>query len=344
MKELIEKYGQNGSFFIAEIGNNHSGCLKTAKELVDAAKQAGASAAKFQKRNNKKLMQSVMSNKEYNSNNSFGKTYLEHREIVELSIEDFKELKKYCEKKEILFFATPFDESSLAELIDIDSELYKIASADIVHTDLIEAVASTGKPVILSTGGASIKEIDNAVEIIERHGNPYSILQCTAAYPCDASEMNLNVISSFKERYPNATIGLSDHQSGISMALIAYMLGARVFEKHFTLHRSWKGTDQSFSLEPGGLRRMIRDITSIDGALGSREKAPLPVEKDAMFKMRKSIVLSKDLKAGDIISRDSVEFKCPGNGISVDKLSSLLGKKINKDLPSEYVLTQADFK
>ena len=343
MKEIIEKYGNNGNFFIAEIGNNHSGCLKTAKEMVDAAKNAGASAAKFQKRNNEKLMQSVMSDKEYNSNNSFGKTYLEHREAVELSIEEFAELKKYCEKKDILFFATPFDESSLAELIEIESDLYKVASADIVHSELIEAIANTGKPIILSTGGATIEEVDEAVEIIEKHGNPYSILQCTASYPCDVSEMNLNVISTFKERYPNAVIGLSDHQSGISMALIAYTLGARVFEKHFTLHRSWKGTDQSFSLEPGGLRRMIRDITSIDSALGSKEKTPLPVEEDAMYKMRKSIVLSRDAKAGDVITRELLEFKCPGNGISVNKLSSLLGNKINKDLPSQHVLSEEDF-
>ena len=302
MKEIIEKYGNNGNFFIAEIGNNHSGCLKTAKEMVDAAK-CRCKCCKFQKRNNEKLMQSVMSDKEYNSNNSFGKTYLEHREAVELSIEEFAELKNIV-KKDILFFATPFDESSLAELIEIESDLYKVASADIVHSELIEAIANTGKPIILSTGGATIEEVDEAVEIIEKHGNPYSILQCTASYPCDVSEMNLNVISTFKERYPNAVIGLSDHQSGISMALIAYTLGARVFEKHFTLHRSWKGTDQSFSLEPGGLRRMIRDITSIDSALGSKEKTPLPVEEDAMYKMRKSIVLSRDAKAGDVITRE----------------------------------------
>ena len=148
MKDLIEKYGTNGNFFIAEIGNNHSGCLKTAKEMVLAAKTAGASAVKFQKRNNKKLMQSVIADKEYNSNNSYGKTYLDHREVVELSIEEFKEIKEYCNKEQILFFATPFDESSLADLIEIDCDLYKIASADIVHSELIAATAKTGKPII----------------------------------------------------------------------------------------------------------------------------------------------------------------------------------------------------
>lgn len=343
MRDLISKYGTNGSFFIAEIGNNHSGCLKTAKEMVFAAKMAGASAVKFQKRNNKKLMQSVIADKEYNSNNSFGKTYLEHREVVELSVEEFKELKEYCEEEEILFFATPFDESSLADLVEIGSDLYKIASADIVHSELIEATAMTGKPIILSTGGATLDEVDEAVGIIRKYGNPYSVLQCTAAYPCDSSDMNLNVIATFKERYPDAVVGLSDHQSGISMALVAYTLGARIFEKHFTLHRSWKGTDQSFSLEPEGLRKMIRDITSIDNALGSEEKMPLSIEADAMFKMRKSIVLAHNLKQGHTLSRQDVEFKCPGNGITVNKLSTVLGRTIRKDLPKEHVLSVNDF-
>ena len=124
---------------------------------------------------------------------------------------------------------------------------------------------------------------------------------------------------------------MSDHQSGISMALIAYTLGARVFEKHFTLHRSWKGTDQTFSLEPGGLRRMIRDIISIDDALGSFEKQPLEVEKDAIYKMRKSIIFSNEILKNNEIKREDLEFKCPGNGLSVNKLDLVLGKTTLKD-------------
>ena len=192
MNEFINKYGKNDCFFIAEIGNNHSGSLKTAKELVLAAKQSGASAAKFQKRNNSKLMQTEMCDMVYDNRNSFGKTYLEHRDKVELSIDDFKELKLFCEKNDILFFATPFEESSLEDLEYIGSDLYKVASADIVHLELLESIAKKGKPIILSTGGASISEIDQAVEIIRDYNISYSLLQCTANYPCEPNEMNLN--------------------------------------------------------------------------------------------------------------------------------------------------------
>ena len=153
------------------------------------------------------------------------------------------------------------------QLESIGCDLYKIASADIVNLELIRSTARTGKPVILSTGGSTIDEINSAVSILENHNCAYSLLQCTASYPAETSDMELGVIKTFIEKYPNAVIGLSDHQSGISMALIAFMLGARIFEKHFTLHRSWKGTDQSFSLEPSGLSRMIRDITAIPAAL-----------------------------------------------------------------------------
>jgi sialic acid synthase len=343
MEKIIDRFGTGGCFFIAEIGNNHQGKLDYAKEMVLSAKRAGASAVKFQKRNNRNLMQSNMAGTLYENRNSFGKNYLDHREAVELSIQDFKELKVLCETNEILFFATPFDEESLEELASLDCELFKVASADIVHNELLKKIAVKGKPVILSTGGATIEEVDNAVELIQSYNVPLSLLQCTAAYPCDISDMNLNVIKSFQARYKNVTLGISDHQSGISMALIAYMQGARVFEKHFTLHRSWKGTDQAFSLEPEGFRKMVRDITSIEAALGSGEKMPLPVEKDAIFKMRKSLVLKVSKSEGEAVLRNDLEFKCPGNGIAVNKMGSIIGRKLNRSLLAGTVLSKDDF-
>lgn len=320
------------NFFIAEIGNNHQGDIEIAKKMILAAKNSGASAVKFQKRNNKALMQKILCDKDYDNRNSFGKTYLEHREKVELNIQEFKELKSFSEDNGIFFFATPFDLPSLEELESIDCDLYKIASADIVHSELLKAVCETGKPVIISTGGSTINEIDSAVELVRSYGNELSILQCTASYPCEPKDMNLGVISTFIKRYPDATIGLSDHQSGISMALVAYTLGARVFEKHFTLHRSWKGTDQSFSLEPNGLRRMIRDINEIKEAIGDGKKVPLEIEKDAMFKMRKSIVSKVDIPKGTLITREMLDTKVPWNGITVDKMHLILGKKTVKNI------------
>ena len=343
MQEIINNFGNGGCFFIAEIGNNHQGDLNIAKQMVLSAKSSGASAVKFQKRNNRNLMQPNMSEKTYQNSNSFGESYLDHREAVELSIQDFAELKDFCEVNEILFFATPFDEKSLDQLASIGCELFKVASADIVHTELLKRIAEKGKPIILSTGGATIEEVDEAVELIQSYNIPLSLLQCTAVYPCDTSNMNLNVIKTFESRYENVVLGISDHQSGISMALIAYMLGARVFEKHFTMHRSWKGTDQAFSLEPEGFRKMVRDITSIDGALGKTEKIPLAIESEAIFKMRKSIILRVPKSQGEYVARDDLEFKCPGNGMTVNKMEDILGRKVSRNLLAGTVLSNGDF-
>lgn len=343
IETIIKKYGNNGIFTIAEIGNNHMGDIKIAKQMIDAASQSGASAVKFQKRSNQNLFQDNYAKIPYIGKNSFGDTYLEHRNKLELSIKDMAYLKKISDTKNILFFATPFDEDSLEELENIGCELYKVASADIVNSTLLEAIALTGKPVILSTGGATLEEITNAVNIFKSSNSSIAILQCTAAYPVDPKDMELKVIETFKNSFPGITLGLSDHQSGISMSIIAYMLGARIFEKHFTLHRSWKGADQSFSLEPEGFRKLVRDLSHIDAALGSGNKRPLKIETDAIFKMRKSIILKSNLKSGQKLKRKHVEFKCPGNGLTVNKLNEIIGRNLKKDLPVGHVLKLEDF-
>ena len=342
MDNIIKKYGTNGIFTIAEIGNNHMGDVSIAREMIDAAARAGASAVKFQKRANSNLFQKNFADTAYIGKNSFGSTYLEHREKVELSIDEMKTLNDYANEQNVLFFATPFDEESLVELESINSQLYKVASADIVNHSLLEAIANTGKPIILSTGGATMEEVKEAVGILDGLGCSYCILQCTAAYPVEPKDMELKVIETFKQNFPNIHIGLSDHQSGISMALIAYMLGARIFEKHFTLHRSWKGTDQSFSLEPEGFRKMVRDLQSIDAALGDGIKKPLAVEQDPIFKMRKSIVLAEDVPAGVVIERRHLEFRCPWNGLAISQLKNVIGKRLINDVPAGHVLRIED--
>ena len=332
----------DSNFYIAEIGNNHQGDIEIAKEMILAAKNAGASAVKFQKRNNKALMQKVLCDKEYDNKNSYGKTYLEHRDKVELTIDEFKDLKQFSIDNEILFFATPFDLPSLKELESIGCDLYKLASADLVHHELLRAVCETGKPVIMSTGGCTMEEIDESINIARSYGNELALLQCTASYPCEPKDMHLGVIQTYINRYPDVTVGLSDHQSGISMALIAYTLGARIFEKHFTLHRSWKGTDQSFSLEPNGLRRMIRDIEEIDEAIGDGRKYPLEIENDGMYKMRKSIISKSAIPVGTIITRDMLDTKVPCNGLTVDKMPLVLGKKTLINIEEDSPINLAD--
>lgn len=344
IETIIEKYGNNGVFTIAEIGNNHMGDIEIAKQMIIAASQSGASAVKFQKRANKNLFQDSYAKTPYIGKNSFGSTYIEHRNKLELSIKDMADLKKFSETMNILFFVTPFDEDSLEELESIGCELYKVASADIINHTLLEEIVLTGKPTILSTGGATLEEVTKAVDIFKLSNSSFALLQCTAAYPVIAEDMELKVIDTFKNKFPGITLGLSDHQSGISMSIVAYMLGARIFEKHFTLHRSWKGADQSFSLEPEGFRKLVRDLSHIEAALGSGDKRPLKIETDAIFKMRKSIIVKSSLKSGQKLKREHVEFKCPWNGLAVNELDNILGSELKKDLPIGHILKLDDFK
>ena len=319
---------ENLPFVIAEIGHNHQGSLDTAKKMIKAAKECGANAVKLQKRSNKDLFTKEMFNSIYNSENSYGKTYGEHREFLEFNESQYLELKKYSDELGIVFFATPFDLPSVEFLEKIDTPCYKIASADVFNLPLQEKLAETGKPIILSTGACELDDIKKAHDIITKKNPNLYILHCTASYPAQLADMNLNCIKTLIKTFPNNIIGLSDHENGIDAASIAYMLGARIFEKHFTLNRSWKGTDQSFSLEPQGLKKLIRNLKRIPIMLGSFEKKVLDNEKEPIKKMAKSIVAAKNLDKGIILKLDDISFKSPGVGLNPFFRDQVLGKKL----------------
>ena len=249
-------------YTIAEIGNNHQGDVKHALKLIKAAKECGADAVKTQKRDNKTLYTKSFFNEKYDNPNSFGLTYGEHREKLELKKNDYKELKEYASELKIDFFATPFDLPSLEFLEEFNFPAYKIASADITNTILQTEIAKTKKEVFLSTGGGTLEDVKRAKNNIFEHNKRLSILQCTASYPANIEDMNLKVIETYSKHFPGIRLGLSDHENGIDAGPIAYMLGARVFEKHFTLNRANKGTDNAFSLEPQGLAKFIRNLKS----------------------------------------------------------------------------------
>ena len=282
------------TFIIAEIGHNHQGSVKKAMDIMLAAKNSGANAVKFQKRDNKFLYTENFYNSLYDHPNSYAKTYGKHREFLEFGIKEYKKLISYAKKIGILIFATPFDFKSVDFLSKLNLPLYKIASADLTNIPLQKYIAKKNKPVILSTGGGTFKDIERAYKNIVKINKKIIILHCTASYPAEISDMNLNIITELKKKYKNIPIGLSDHENGIDAASVAYMLGARVFEKHFTVNRSWKGTDQSFSLEPIGLSKLVRNLKRIPKLLGSKTKKFLKSEKKPIYKMRKSIVASKD--------------------------------------------------
>jgi len=322
-------------FIIAEVGHNHQGRLEQALELIRAASIAGASAVKFQKRDNKSMFTPAMYNEPYNSENSFGNSYGLHRDALEFGLDEYKACIAEAQKMNITFFATAFDFQSADFLESLNMPLYKIASGDLTNLPLLEYVAEFKKPMIISTGGSNFEMIDVAVKTIRRTHNNFAILQCTASYPADFKQLNLRVIERLRERYPENVIGFSGHDNGIAMSTAAFTLGARIIEKHFTLNRALKGTDHAFSLEPQGLGKLVRDLRRTSDALGDGNKVVYENELAPMRKMRKMIVANRFMSAGTRITREDLEFRSPGDGLGPDKLDLVLGKTLVVDI-NEY--------
>src|SRR2546425_48002 len=336
----VEIHDGSDCYVVAEIGHNHQGSVEQAKAMLTVAKDCGANAVKLQKRSNRTLYTREFFEQPYDNEFSFGSTYGEHREALELGRDDYVELQRYARELGITFFATPFDLESADFLAELDIPAYKIASADLVNTPLLRHVAAFGKPILLSTGGATPQDVDRAVDATCPINEQLCILQCTASYPCDTGDLNLRVITTLRERYPDFVIGLSDHQNGISMALVAYMLGARVIEKHFTLNHAWKGTDHAFSLMPEGLRKLVRDLRRVPVALGDGVKRPLPVEEKPLAKMGKKLVAARDLEQGHLLGPDDIAVKSPADGgLPPFELERLVGRRLRRRLAVEDFVT-----
>ena len=334
-KVITEK---SDCFVIAEIGNNHKGDIKIAKKMFQVAKQCGADAVKLQTRNNKSLFTQQMYNSVYNSYNSYGKTYGLHRDKLEFGKKDYIYLKKYAENLGLIFFSTPFDFQSVDFLEEIDTPLYKIGSGDLTNIPLIEYINSTKKPVILSTGGGNMSDVVRAHNALKNNKN-LAILQCTSAYPCNAEDLNVRVVETYRKKFKKNIIGLSDHLSGISSSILAYALGARIIEKHFTLDRSWKGTDHSFSLEPKGFEKLISYLRESKKALGNGNKKSLQKEKEPIFKMAKKLVASKNLKKGTKLKISDIAIKSPNDGLPPFHLKKFIGRTLKIDLKQDQNLS-----
>ena len=326
-------------FVIAEIGHNHQGKVNTAMAMFKTAKECGADAVKLQKRNNKVLFTAEMYKRPYDNRNSYGDTYGEHREALEFGWEEFVDLKAYAQELDIVFFATAFDEPSADFLAKLDVPVFKIASADLKNIPLLKHVARFGKPMIVSTGGAEMTDVQRAYDAIKPINPQLCLLQCTAGYPAEFEELNLNVISTYKKRFRDIIVGLSSHDSGIAMAVAAYVLGARVIEKHFTLNRAWKGTDHAFSLEPTGLRKVVRDLRRTHVALGDGQKTVYESEVKPITKMAKSIVAARDLQAGHIIRPSDIAFKSPGGGLAPYEFEKVIGRVIQTPIQVDENIT-----
>jgi N-acetylneuraminate synthase/sialic acid synthase len=326
-------------YVIAEIGHNHQGDLETAKEMFKVAKACGADAVKLQKRDNRQLYTEAGYNKPYDNPNSYGATYGEHREFLEFGREEYQELQTYAKEIDVTMFATAFDFNSADFLAELDMPAFKLASGDLKNIPLLNHIARFQKPMILSTGGGTMEDVNRAYDAVMPINQHLCLLQCTAGYPAEFDELNLRVITTFRERFADTTIGLSSHDNGIAMAVAAYMLGARVIEKHFTLNHTWKGTDHAFSLEPIGFRKMARDLKRVKVAMGDGVKQTYKSEVAPIIKMGKKLVAARDLPAGHTIRREDIAIKSPGDGLQPYEIDKVIGRVTRHDVRADDDIT-----
>ena len=327
------------AYVIAEIGHNHQGSLKTAKELFHAAAECGVAAGKLQKRDNRTLYTREMYDKPYDNENSFGATYGEHREALEFGRLEYEELQEEAGRLGIAFFSTAFDIASADFLAQLNTPAYKIASGDLKNIPLLKHVARIGKPMIVSTGGGTMEDVQRAYDTIMPINPRLCLLQCTCGYPAEFAELDLRVIATYRERFPEVVIGYSGHDNGIAMPVAAYMLGARIIEKHFTLNRAMKGTDHRFSLEPVGMKKMIRDLLRVRMALGDGRKKVYASEAGPVLKMGKKLVAARDLRAGHTLTAADVGIKSPGDGLPPYYLDQIVGQTLLQDLRADQSIT-----
>tara|TARA_B110001454_G_scaffold216836_1_gene240840 strand:- start:77 stop:955 length:879 start_codon:yes stop_codon:yes gene_type:complete len=272
-------------FIIAEIGNNHNGNLDTAMKLIESAKKAGADAVKFQVKNIEKSFGKELLDSPYVNENSFGKTYREHKMALEFSEEQMKQLYDFAAKMDIICFSTPFDTDSVDMLERIGNPLYKISSFHVTDLKLIEYVCQTKKPIIISTGMSTIEEIDKAIELIKKYTKDFVIMHCVSCYPTEDKDVNLNIIPTLKNRY-NCPVGYSGHERGIAISASTVLLGSCAIERHFTLDRTMKGPDHASSVEPVGLNDIVTRSKKFFVSMGKSEKDVLDCELKNRKKFR----------------------------------------------------------
>ncbi|MEF8847733.1 MAG: N-acetylneuraminate synthase [Candidatus Thermoplasmatota archaeon] len=340
---LDKKIGKNHPcFVIAEAGVNHNGKLNLAKKLVDVAVDAGADAVKFQTFRSEGVVTDKADTASYVKKN-IGKNIkqIEMIKNLELKYDEFRELKNYCDNKNIIFLSTPHSFDAIDFLDDL-VPAFKFGSSDLTNIPTIKHAAKKGKPIILGTGMATLQEVKDAISSIKKTGNDNIIvLHCTTNYPCPFEEVNMNAMITMQKKL-DCLVGYSDHTMGISVPVMAATLGAVVIEKHFTIDRNLSGPDHNASLEPTELKNMVTEIRNVEKALGRSEKKPTDSEKEIMNVARKSIVAKKDIKKGEIIRRKLLCIKRPGIGLHPKEINNILGKKTRKDIKKDELILKKD--
>ena len=332
MKIEHHTIGDGRVYFIAEIGNNHNGSLSRAKEMVDLALNAGADAVKFQMRHLDQVYRQRTLRKDGEDLSTEYVIDLLRR--FELPVQEHEQLSQYCKARGALYLCTPWDAHSVAVLESLAVPAYKVASADLTNLPLLDRLTQTGKPLILSTGMSTAEEIKVTVQFLNRRQANFALLHCNSTYPAPLHDINLKWIAELRKIHP--LVGYSGHERGINVSLAAVALGATIIERHFTLDRAMEGPDHAASLTHPELKRLIEGIREIESALGEGNRRV--VSQGEMINrenLGKSLVASKDLPKGTVLSTEHIKVCSPGQGLSPQRYEELLGKTLQRDLGSE---------
>ena len=337
------------TYIIGEIGQNHNGSVDIAKLLTELVARPikeddfgidiqPINAVKLTKRDLSEELSSSQMNRPYDNPNSFGKTYGAHRQFLELSDEAHFEVYKYAKSLGLDFVETLCAKGCLSMLRLFTPDRLKVASRDLTNLPLLEALAETHIPIILSTGMAGKKELDEALAVITKYHNDIAILHCVSQYPTEPDNLNLLTIRYLQKHYGQYTIGFSDHTIGIAAPIVAVGMGAKIIEKHITLDRGMKGTDQKGSLGPDGVRRMVRDIRLAEHWMGTED---LYIDRSvaaSKVKLERSIASNKDLEVGHIITEDDIHMLSPGDGFKWSERTQLIGKTLKTAVPKNEII------
>ena len=337
------------TYIIGEIGQNHNGSVDIAKLLTELVARPikeddfgidlqPINAVKLTKRDLSEELSSSQMNRPYDNPNSFGKTYGAHRQFLELSDEAHFEVYKYAKSLGLDFVETLCAKGCLSMLRLFTPDRLKVASRDLTNLPLLEALAETRIPIILSTGMAGKKELDEALAVITKYHDNIAILHCVSQYPTEPDNLNLLTIRYLQKHYGQYTIGFSDHTIGIAAPIVAVGMGAKIIEKHITIDRGMKGTDQKGSLGPDGVRRMVRDIRLAEHWMGTED---LYIDRSvaaSKVKLERSIASNKDLEVGHIITEDDIHMLSPGDGFKWPERTQLIGKTLKTAVPKNEII------
>jgi N-acetylneuraminate synthase len=331
---VIEDYGK--PYIVAEVNSSHNGNVEVAKQMIDAAAEAGCHCVKFQSWSAESLYSAT-----YYKANPISKRIVQK---FSLTPEQLKDMAAYCRTKGVAFSSTPYSRPEVDFLLDeCGAPFVKIASMDSNNYPYLRYIARKNCPIVLSTGMSTIEEVEKAVEVIEEAGNSQiSLLHCISIYPPEMETIHLNNILGLRARFPQYPIGFSDHSHGIEMAAAATALGAALIEKHLTLDNHKIGMDNQMATEPEEMKRMVEGCLNVQKAMGTQERVVLQAEQEQMLKMRRSVIVTRNMKAGETLTYDALDAKRPGTGIPPVEIDNLVGKKLVRDVQADMLLEKED--